>query len=444
LKPGSNCGKFCALPWVHRFTNIGGEIQVCCTSEETDNNIYDEAGRRMNIRDGLSDERIMNSSYMKNLRRRLLNGEWPEICRRCEITEDTGGISRRQDENRHFENLIPQLIESTQEDGTIPVDVKSADYRLGNLCNLACRMCSPRSSTPWLKFSVKLAESGIAPFSEEQWKEFSSYDWHQSPAFLEQVRAQLPTLTHLHFAGGEPLINPQMARLLRQAVDSGFSKNIRLTYNTNLTRVPAEIKELWPHFQSVHLYVSIDAFGPLNDFIRFPARWSEVDANLRDLDRNFSKYGLEYVAIMTTAQIYNIFHLEALYDYLFENMKHVMQLPKLIDLYVPTPLRTQVLPERLKSLARSRLVRILIKSEERLRAGLIRPEEAGTLDSLRGSIAFLELENREDELAQFWAYTEELDRLHKKNTVDFIPELSAARPERLNLRTELAAESPNA
>ncbi|MGE3759343.1 MAG: hypothetical protein AB7H97_16385, partial [Pseudobdellovibrionaceae bacterium] len=212
--------------------------------------------------------------------------------------------------------------------------------------------------------------------------------------------------------------------------------------NTNLTRVPEKVKELWPQFKAVHLYVSIDAFGPLNDFIRHPARWRDIDSNLRDLDTNFAKYGLEYVAVMCTAQIYNIFHLEALYDYLFENMKHVMQLPKLLDLYVPTPLRTQVLPEKLKSLAKQRLERILVKSEERLRQGLIRPEEADTLGSLRGTMAFLTMENREHELPQFWAYTDELDRLHGKNTVDFIPELLAARPQRINLSPGLAAESP--
>lgn len=444
MKPGPNCGKFCALPWLHRFTNIGGEIQVCCTSEEFNNNILDETGRRMNIRDGRSDGEIMNSKYMKEIRLKLLRGEWPEVCRRCEITENTGGISRRADENRHFADLIPQLIDSTSEDGTIPVDVKSSDYRLGNLCNLACRMCGPRSSSPWLKYMPAMNAAGLVPWDENQKKEFSSYDWHQKPEFLRNLREQLPTLTHLHFAGGEPLINPQMTVLLKEAVESDFAKNIRLTYNTNLTRVPEAIKELWPYFGGVHLYVSIDAYGGLNDYIRHPARWKEIDANLRDMDENFAKYGLEYVAVMCTAQIYNILHLEPLYNYLFENMRHVMQLPKLIDLYGPTLLRTQVLPAELKRTATERLERILQKSEERLRGGLIRPEEAGTLDSLRASMAFLNLENREEELPQFWAYTNELDRLHRKNVLDFIPELIATGPLRPNLKPELAVESSNA
>ncbi len=332
------------------------------------------------------------------------------------------------DENHNFSALIPQLVESTAPDGAISVDVKSADYRLGNLCNLACRMCSPRSSTPWLKYSISMADSGIQPFTREQWDEFSNYNWYESPQFIEHVQAQMPSLEHLHFAGGEPLINPQMGALLKKCVEQGCAKNIKLTYNTNLTRISDELKALWPEFKSVHLYISVDAYGKLNEYIRHPSRWRDIDANLRDIDDNFAKYGIEYAAIMTTAQLYNIFRLDELYDYLFANMKNVMKLPKLIDLYVPTPLRTQALPAHLKTLAKARMHAILEKAEERLNNGLIRAEEAGTLDSLRGSIAFIDLEDRSDELSQFWSYTLELDRLHKKSTLDFIPELQAVMP----------------
>ncbi|MGZ3722403.1 MAG: twitch domain-containing radical SAM protein, partial [Bdellovibrionales bacterium] len=273
----SKSSKFCALAWVHRFTNVGGEIQVCCTSEETDNNIYSNDGKKMKIGDAYSDEQILNSSYMKNLRKQLLSGEWPEICGRCKVTEEIGGVSRRVDENRHFASLTGKLLESTAPDGTIPVEVKSADYRLGNLCNLACRMCNPCSSTPWLKYSQAFAK-GSQPFSAEELAEFARMNWYESPKFIAYVKTQLPSLEHLHFAGGEPLINPQMEPLLRQCVDLGVAKNITLTYNTNLTKISDEIKALWPEFKAVHLYISIDAFGKLNDYIRHPSRWSVIDA----------------------------------------------------------------------------------------------------------------------------------------------------------------------
>jgi sulfatase maturation enzyme AslB (radical SAM superfamily) len=235
----------------------------------------------------------------------------------------------------------------------------------------------------------------------------------------------LPLLEHLHFAGGEPLIIPQMAGLLRLCVERGYAQNIMLTYNTNLTRISDDLKKLWPKFKAVHLYISVDAYGDLNDFIRHPSRWKVIDKNLKDIDQNFKEYGIEYAAIMTTAQLYNIFHLGELYDYLFANMKNVMKLPKLIDLYVPTQLRTQVLPAHLKALARERLNEILLRSERRLNQELIPSSEAGTLDTLRGTIAFLDLEDHSSELNTFKTYTRALDTVHKKNTLDVIPELAS-------------------
>lgn len=432
-------GKFCALAWVHRFTNIGGQVQVCCTSEEADNNIRDDSGESINIRRALSDEEILNSRFMKNLRLQLLAGEFPSLCRRCKVTEEIGGISRRMDENMHFAPILQDLIQKTAPDGTIDVAVKSADYRLGNLCNLGCRMCSPHASTPWAKFAKPMANpDGSLRFSHLSYT-VEKQDWYEAPDFLDYFRAQVPHLEHLHFAGGEPLINPKMEALLRECVSIGSASNITLTYNTNITRIPEGVKNLWPRFKSVQIYASVDAFGSLNEFIRYPTRWSDIDANLRDLDQHFDRYGLDRVEIMTTAQLYNIFQLEPLYDYLFENMTRVNKLPKLIDLHIPTFLRTQVLPKELKTLVKDRLTSIFIKSEKRVADGLIPLNQAWVLDTIKGAVGFLEMEDRSHELSEFLTFTSMLDKLHKKDSLSELPELHAwlnknvSKPQELNL-----------
>jgi len=423
--PSSAPGKFCALAWVHRFTNIAGQIQVCCSSEEYDNNVRDSAGQRMNIRDQLSDEQILNSEFMKNVRVQLLKGEFPELCRRCQITEETGGVSRRMNENQHFAPMIADLVRGTSADGEIAVAVKSADYRLGNLCNLACRMCSPHASTPWAKYSRPMANpDGTVRFDHLSF-DVEKQDWYEAPGFLDYFKAQVQQLEHLHFAGGEPLINPKMEALLRHCVELNAAKNIMLTYNTNLTRVPDAVKALWPHFRGVEIYASVDAYGALNEFIRHPTRWNDIDKNLRDLDENFDRYGLRSVEVMTTAQLYNIFQLEDLYDYLFENMTRVNKLPKLVDLHVPTFLRSQVLPQELKSLATKRLEAVLEKSQQRMAAGLIARREAWALETISGAINFLHLEDRSHEMSDFLTFNKMLDQLHKKNTMDVLPELRA-------------------
>jgi len=70
---------FCVLPWLHRFTNIGGEIQVCCSSEEYDNHILSDSGHKLMAPSDEDDAMIMNTRFMKELRLQLLNGQWPQI-----------------------------------------------------------------------------------------------------------------------------------------------------------------------------------------------------------------------------------------------------------------------------------------------------------------------------------------------------------------------------
>src|SRR3989338_6112737 len=95
-------GKFCVLPWIHRFTNVGGEIQVCCTSEERDNTVREKLVP-MAAPEIFDTERIMNSQFMSSLRKTLLEGQWPDLCYRCKVTEESGAESRRNVENRaHF------------------------------------------------------------------------------------------------------------------------------------------------------------------------------------------------------------------------------------------------------------------------------------------------------------------------------------------------------
>ena len=138
---------FCVLPWVHRFVNLGGEVQLCCTAEEHPHSyIKSDSGKSINVADGFTDQQIGGTSHIRNIRKSMLQGTWPAACERCMITEQCGGSSRRIAENQHFEHHISRILETTDEQGHAPVHICSRDYRLGNLCNLRCRMCHPRAS----------------------------------------------------------------------------------------------------------------------------------------------------------------------------------------------------------------------------------------------------------------------------------------------------------
>ncbi len=422
-----NCGKtFCVLPWIHRFTNIGGEIQVCCSSEEYDNNIRDDAGNKMLADTATDDKAIMNSLYMSRLRLQMLNGDWPSICNRCKVTEETGGISRRQSENSAYVAETPQLIETTQSDGTIPADIMSIDFRLGNLCNLACRMCNPRASSRWIGDWNKIEQSYFVMTPEREAR-FSNYDWYQSEKLLDQFKKKTASLRHLHFAGGEPLIVPEMLSFLKACVENGDAEHIELTYNTNITKLPAALKELWPRFKGVRLLCSVDGFGAVNDFIRYGSHWKTIDRNLKLLDEQHEAYGVTQVQIMCTAQAYNIFGLGDLYDYLAENFKFVIRIPQLIDLYYPQYYSSQILPTELKARAVVALGSVLQRSEQRLADGRIPSEQAYVLESLRSTLNFISAKDMSGRIPDFLRAANSNDGLRKQSFDEVIPELKALR-----------------
>lgn len=413
---------FCILPWIHRFTNIGGEVQICCTSEEYKTSyITDKNGQRINAAAGLDDSEILNTAFMKKLRLEMLDGKWPSACERCRVTEWTGSQSRRQTENKHFENFIPEALDGTKQNGEIEVKVRSVDYRLGNLCNLACRMCSPRASKKWITEWKKMKQ---VPFSMsvESEKEFLSYDWYKNPEFIENAKKIFSSIKHLHFAGGEPLLISEMATLLKACVEGGHSSEIELSYNTNLTSLPKAVIELWPRFKGVKILASIDGCGKLNEYIRHHSKWEIIDRNLEYLETNFDRLKLINVHVMCTVQAYNIFDLTKLFSYL-SKFKKIDSFPHLIDLHFPVNLRTQVLPPE----AKTKISKELNDLYENFQCQLADPKRKfpshakATIESIRGIISFMNCDDKSSELVSFYRATTELDKLRNQSLTSIVP-----------------------
>lgn len=407
---------FCVLPWLHRFVNLGGEVQLCCTAEEFDHSyIRQDSNDAINITDGLSDEQIGATRHMREIRLDMLEGNWPAACERCKLTEDTGGCSRRQAENRHFKDHIPWILDNTDEAGRSPVRIRSRDYRLGNLCNLRCRMCHPRASKllmdewnevarPRLKIGPKLAA------------EYENMTWFHNPQLWDDFRTHCRDLEHLHFAGGEPLIIPEVLKALEICVEQGAAETIELTFNTNMTKIPARHRELWPQFKSVNLLCSIDAFGELNDYIRYPAKWIRLARNLDIIDQQHKELNLGSATLSVTVQIYNIFHLHELIEYSLDRFTFIRSIPNLVHLSIPDYFNIQHLPDGLKQLA---IDRLLTLKEKLVLAG--KTDGLNQIDSVLSYISMgehsLYLMN------EFKRVTNIYDRLRGESLAGLVPEL---------------------
>ena len=408
---------FCVLPWLHRFTNVQGEIEVCCVAPGS--HIPDQDGKRIHILDGLRDEEILNIPYLKQLRKNMLDGKWAPICKRCQITEEAGGTSRRVSENYSYQHSIPQLLNQTGDDGTLHnPKVRYIDLRLGNHCNLTCRMCGPQASRLWVDVYNELQPQAHR-LSESELADLQKVNWVNDYSVWEIFKEQVPHLDRIHFAGGEPLIIPEMIDALKFCVESGHAHHIELSYNTNLTKLPSLVTSLWTNFKQITLQCSIDGHGRLNDYIRRPSRWRDIDRNLREVDRHFNDWNMKYAFLGTTVQVYNILSLGELYNYLRGEFEHILPLPNLIPLYEPEYLSIQTLPLNIKSLAQERLLRekansLYVKQKNRI---------GWLLENIDSTIDFMYQEDLVNQRDNFLAFTRNSDRRFGDNLEAVAPEL---------------------
>jgi hypothetical protein len=345
----------------------------------------------------------------------MLQGKWPHACERCRRSEEAGAGSFRQYVNRLFHHRWPEVLEQTEEDGTLSnPQVRYADIRLGNACNLTCRMCGPGASRLWSDHynevqppRFRISNADLTDMKFNNWVKRQPVRW-----LLEQC---LPSVEVLEFAGGEPFIIPEMVEMLELCVESGRADQIALVYHSNITILPEKVTQLWPHFRSVLVICSVDGVGPLNDYIRRPSRWSDVDRNIHELDAHFEEWHLRQIQFNTTVQIYNVLNLADFFDYV-ENFKHVNPAPIFSLLYQPNYLSIANLPPHIKQIASERLLAARSKATARFGNGI-------QLSTINAILAHIQTPGHPNGLKDFLYFTEKTDREFKESWAQACPEL---------------------
>ena len=326
---------FCILPWMHLAINSSGNYRVCCNSTPTKNFITKEDGTPYKIyKDGIHE--VWNSDVYKKIRKEFLNGDRPEMCERCFREEDANIKSARQGWNE-------QWMFDYKKTTTPPLTIKYIDLRLGNLCNLKCRMCNPYASNQWVD-EWELIEEWKNPNEKIR---LAKMDWPNTPATWTNLEPILDTVKMIYLTGGEPTLAVEQYKLFDICIERGIAKNIILKYNSNLTNIPPKMVNYWKQFKKIKMNASIDGIGELNDYIRYPSNWKNIEKQLHKLmEMNVS------LQIHTTVQMYNILQLDEVFDY-FDKFNID---PFLNILDHPDYLNVRVLPAEQKKQAKELLM----------------------------------------------------------------------------------------
>lgn len=282
--------------------NNDGSTKMCCMIRQSYNNIV-----------GSSSDYFIGTKSIKenfdnllavNIRENLRNGIRDNACDYCWQEEDAGRKSKRQRDNDRYFHEVKWQSRNPYE------GLAKFELNLGNNCNIKCRTCHPSISSTWMKESYDLDYSHKMTLKEysNSLKRFHQQYEDDSP-FWDDLANNLSTIKQFDFYGGEPFLSQKMWEILGICVDKGYAHEIELHYNTNGTNWPKYIEEFWPHFKSINLSFSIDGIGETFEYMRFPAKWDEVQENMQKARKYKEVYGnlnLSWCVTLSTINIYNL------------------------------------------------------------------------------------------------------------------------------------------
>ena len=337
----------CMLPWISIETSPIGSARPCCLAHDE---IADEYGVKydLNKTDLVT---IYKSDYMQRLRQDFRTGVKPATCNRCWDEEAAGRTSKRI----HSQVRLKELYTQVDWSNDTPDQLWFVDLKLGNICNLKCRICGSWSSSKWadeeLKYMPK--EFNKKQHIAYQWLKQGAWPRNQDTNFWNNLRELLPNIKYIEFTGGEPWLIKEHFDLLEYAVAQGYSKNIDIHYNTNGTVIPTEAW-VWRHFGRVDIAFSIDNVNERFEYERYGANWDEVVENIDTIHRLRDQGSNITTQLCFTVNIQNVYYLDELlawadtkgFNNIYFNMLHS---PDHVSVQRMTPQAQELVLNKLKT-----------------------------------------------------------------------------------------------
>ncbi len=292
----------CPEPFVGVYTTTTGQFRPCCTMPKY---LNPEQTEKYNV-DTSTHKEFYNSEFMHSLRTALKNNDrsfLDNYCNICKTVEDSGGVSSR----KYYVNKFNELFYDKKEELELIIEnnlepsfhsTVQLDSLGGNYCNLSCSMCGERASSSLLKEKLELKEEVYAPITFVNSKQRYLIKPKNSPDFLEEIPSFVNNCKEIKFVGGEPLLCKEIYDLMN-ICEKKSETIVRIT--TNGTINPEKFISFAKAFKKVVVNISIEGYGKVNDYIRYPSNWDDI---LLNYDK-FCEAGF-VVSFVTTINALNI------------------------------------------------------------------------------------------------------------------------------------------
>ena len=278
---------FCGAKWYNATIWLGSGMTTSC---------HHPLPHKIDLEEiKINPSAIHNTREKKEQRRQMQSGDRPAGCEYCWKIEDMGkdAISDRVYKSRIFTN--EDLDTAHRLDHNTDVNLKTLEIAFDRTCNFACTYCNPQFSSTWAN-NIKqqgpytgLQSDGRNHFththdSAEPYKKDETNPYVE--AFYKWWESDLhKSLDELRITGGEPMMSPNLWRLLDWIEIQGdkMNPNMRIAINSNLGAKQSIIdrfKMKLKGFKNFHLYTSCEATFNQAEYIRDGLDYSEWFSNL--------------------------------------------------------------------------------------------------------------------------------------------------------------------
>jgi len=252
----------CQVAWKELYINHTGKFRNCCIQQES----YEESDFLSSVD---PNQWFKEQKNLKDLRIRLIQNEKPFTCLKCWKLEEEGLSSYRLNWNEQYKKENNQDLNER---------IEIIDLRLGNRCNLKCRMCNTMWSDQIGNLYQEAKMSGIVNSLN---RTFTLGTTKNDENFLNDLFyfcKNTKTIKEIKFAGGEPFIMEDVEEFIFRLVENGMT-DIKLSLLTNTTVVKSSVVKALEKFKSTHIQCSIDGVGKEIEYQRYPCKWEVIERN---------------------------------------------------------------------------------------------------------------------------------------------------------------------
>ncbi len=309
LEEGNN---FCTLPFAHLAIEADGNLLPCCQGQA----LKEPDGSDVNIKNYDSINELINHPSRQEMITAFKKNQQFKNCHRC--WKDTSKFSPRINFSTS-KSVIAQTYEyMAQKKNDVPIkaDLTWLEIKLGNKCNLKCRICGTINSSSWAKDDFQLQKQN----ETDKYSESKQFQFNQDCLWINDLKYYkniegLKDLKTIHIMGGEPLMVKEHFELLDELSRSLNNGELTIWYNTNGTqKLKGEHLEILNRFAKIQWSLSIDDIGDRFEYQRRNAKWENTKENINYFHELASKHRQHKTVMDATVSIYNILYLQEIVE----------------------------------------------------------------------------------------------------------------------------------